>query len=71
MEPGCRGLEGQRMPRMPDAFVEQVSARYIELYERLTGRRFERAATDELEQRIFDNVLQFLKARAPSKPANS
>jgi phosphoribosylaminoimidazole-succinocarboxamide synthase len=71
MEHGFRGLEGQRMPRMPDAFVEQVSARYIELYERLTGRRFERAATDELEQRIFDNVLQFLKARAPSKPANS
>jgi len=71
MEHGFRGLEGQLMPHMPDAFVEQVSERYIELYERLTGRSFERAATEELEQRIYDNVLQFLQARGPSKPANS
>lgn len=39
-----QGLEGQTMPTMPDEFVERVSQRYIQLYERLTGRAFETAA---------------------------
>lgn len=39
-----QGLEGQTMPTMPDDFVDRVSQRYIQLYERLTGRAFEPAA---------------------------
>ena len=42
MDNGFRGLEGQQMPVMPPAFVEEVSARYIELYERLVGQPFDR-----------------------------
>ncbi|MFK8055006.1 MAG: phosphoribosylaminoimidazolesuccinocarboxamide synthase [Saprospiraceae bacterium] len=42
MENGFQGLEGQQMPAMPEEFVELVSERYIDLYERLTGAAFDR-----------------------------
>jgi len=42
MENGFQGLEGQQMPEMPEEFVHVVSERYIDLYERLTGKVFDR-----------------------------
>jgi phosphoribosylaminoimidazole-succinocarboxamide synthase len=42
MANGFQGKEGQTMPVMPDAFVEEISRRYIELYEKVTGEAFER-----------------------------
>jgi len=57
MEQGFQGLEGQKMPEMPDAFVETVSNRYIELYERLTGEDFVKADVEDIEDRIYYNVL--------------
>lgn len=60
MEHGFQGLEGQQMPEMPDDFVETVSNRYIELYERLTGEDFAKANTDDIEERIYNNVLNAL-----------
>jgi len=59
---GFQGLEGQLMPIMPDAFVEQVSERYIELFERITGKPFERADTSNIEQRIELNIHRYLSA---------
>lgn len=59
---GFQGKEGQQMPDMPDAFVAEISARYIELYEQVTGRRF---ATDHAENplvRIEQNILKALAA---------
>lgn len=60
MAHGFQGLEDQLMPVMPDAFIEQVSERYIELYERLTGRAFQRVDTSAIEERIFGNVMRYL-----------
>ncbi len=40
MAHGFQGLEGQQMPDLPDAFVKQVSQRYIDLYEKITGKQF-------------------------------
>lgn len=60
MENGFQGLEGQTMPIMPDEFVEKVSNRYIELYEKVTGKQFIKADTDAVMTRIEDNVLAFL-----------
>jgi len=57
---GFQGLEGQMMPEMPDDFVEQVSARYIELYEHITGQSFEKADTTNIMARIEQNVLSYL-----------
>lgn len=60
MAHGFQGKEDQMMPIMPDAFVEQVSERYIELYEVITGKRFERVDTTNIEKRILDNILKSL-----------
>ncbi len=55
---GFQGKEGQLMPSMPDSFVEQVSSRYIELYEKVTGRTFEKADTTNILERMEKNILQ-------------
>lgn len=60
MENGFQGLDGQVMPHMPDDFVELVSNRYIELYERLTGHDFVPASQGNINNRIEANVLQYL-----------
>ncbi|MEL6970731.1 MAG: phosphoribosylaminoimidazolesuccinocarboxamide synthase [Bacteroidota bacterium] len=58
---GFQGLEGQQMPEMPDAFVEKVSSRYIELYEQVTGHAFAKADTANLLQRVENNILSALR----------
>lgn len=61
IEHNFQGLEGQQMPVMPDEFVETVTERYIELYERITGKKFEKADTGNIEERIYNNVVKFLE----------
>jgi phosphoribosylaminoimidazole-succinocarboxamide synthase len=61
IENGFQGLEGQTMPEMPDSFVSVVTERYIELYEKITGKQFERADTSDIEGRIKFNVENFLE----------
>ena len=61
MANGFQGLEGQLMPEMPDAFVEEISSRYIELYEKITGQPFQKANTGNILQRIENNVKNYLK----------
>lgn len=61
MAHGFQGLEDQLMPIMPDSFVAEISERYIELYERVTGKSFVPAPTDQLEERILSNILAALK----------
>lgn len=55
-----QGLEGQTMPVMPDEFVNTVTERYIELYEKITGEKFVKADNSDIESRIEKNVLGFL-----------
>ena len=57
---GFQGREGQQVPEMPDEFVKEVSDRYIELYENITGETFVKADTNNLETRIQENISQFL-----------
>jgi len=49
---GFQGLPGQTLPPMEDNFVETVSRRYIELYEKIIGEDFVQADTDSIEERI-------------------
>ncbi len=60
IENGFQGLEGQSMPDMPDSFVQTVSERYIELYEIITGNKFEKSDTTDISQRIQKNVDAYL-----------
>jgi phosphoribosylaminoimidazole-succinocarboxamide synthase len=61
IENGFQGLEGQVMPVMPDDFVEVVTNRYIELYEVITGRTFEKSDTSDIPNRIQKNVDAYLE----------
>jgi len=60
IENGFQGLDGQIMPVMPDAFVEMVSERYIELYEQLIGEKFQKGDTTDVLGRIESNVQKAL-----------
>ncbi|MRX63710.1 phosphoribosylaminoimidazolesuccinocarboxamide synthase [Maribacter luteus] len=60
---GFQGLEGQTLPEMTDAYIETVSERYIELYENITGESFEKANISNIQERIENNVVNYLKTR--------
>jgi phosphoribosylaminoimidazole-succinocarboxamide synthase len=60
MENGFQGKEGQQMPVMTDKFVELVSERYIELFEKVTGQSFIKADTADIEARIRKNLAPYL-----------
>lgn len=62
MDNGFQGKEGQQVPDMPETFVKQVSERYIELYENITGEKFLRADISNVLKRVEDNVNQYIKS---------
>jgi len=57
---GFQGKDGQQMPTMPDAFVKEISDRYIELFEKVTGRPFVKDDSKNMTARIEENVLEAL-----------
>lgn len=61
MDNGFQGLEGQKIPNITDDFVNQISERYIELYENITGEKFLKADITNVEKRIENNISNFLK----------
>ena len=60
MANGFQGKEGQKMPEMPDDFVNLVTDRYVELYEKITGLPFEKASNEDILNRIENNILEGL-----------
>jgi phosphoribosylaminoimidazole-succinocarboxamide synthase len=62
MAHGFQGKEGQQVPVMDDDFVNLVSERYIELYENITGQKFERADVSNVPARVESNINKFLHA---------
>lgn len=58
---GFQGKEGQNIPEMSEAYIRTVSERYIELYENITGEKFVKADISNIEKRIEENVLAFLR----------
>ena len=61
IERGFMGKAGQQVPQMDKEFVDSVSERYIELYEHVTGKKFDRSDDSDLTRRIADNVLNCLE----------
>lgn len=57
---GFQGLEGQTVPEMSDEKINEISERYIELYENITGETFVKSDVSNIEERIEKNVLAFL-----------
>ena len=56
-----QGLDGQTVPHMSDDYIDSVSDRYIELYEKITGEKFIKADISNIQERIAQNVLKYLK----------
>jgi len=56
------GNAGQRVPEMTDEIVSQISERYIELYEQITGERFVRSDTSQVMKRVEENILGWLQS---------
>lgn len=61
MSEGFSGQTGQQVPEMTDEIVNSISDRYIELFEAMTGTQFKGADYADIEQRIQDNVINYLK----------
>jgi phosphoribosylaminoimidazole-succinocarboxamide synthase len=62
MENGFQGKENQTIPPMTDEFVHLVSSRYCELYEKITGNKFQPASTENAELRIEKNIEKYLSS---------
>ncbi|MFW5886392.1 MAG: phosphoribosylaminoimidazolesuccinocarboxamide synthase [Bacteroidota bacterium] len=61
IENGFQGKEGQVVPSMPNDFVNQVSERYIELYEKITGEKFVKHGEYDVLNRIKENINRSLE----------
>ena len=62
MANGFQGQEGQQVPEMTPEIVNSISERYIELYEKVTGKKFEKAdESDDILKRIEKNIAECLE----------
>jgi phosphoribosylaminoimidazole-succinocarboxamide synthase len=60
IENGFQGKDTQQIPEMSDAKIIEISNRYIELYEQITGEAFVKATTENVLDRIEKNINSFL-----------
>lgn len=56
---GFQGLSGQQLPLMNDDYIDSVSKRYVELYEQIMGAPFEKASTDNIDERMRHNLKAY------------
>jgi phosphoribosylaminoimidazole-succinocarboxamide synthase len=61
LERGFNGQEGQQVPEMSEEVVTQISDRYIELFEKITGEKFIKTPAENVLKRVEENCLEFLK----------
>ncbi|MCX6230047.1 MAG: phosphoribosylaminoimidazolesuccinocarboxamide synthase [Bacteroidetes bacterium] len=62
MENGFQGRDGEKVPEMTDEFINQVSERYIELYENITGEKFQKSDVTDVVKRVEANINACLKS---------
>lgn len=60
IENGFQGKDNQVVPQMTDDIVLSISDRYIELYEHITGEKFQRVDNENVLSRVENNILKFL-----------
>lgn len=60
IENNFQGKDGQQVPEMSDQKIAEISNRYIELFEQITGEEFVKAETTSVLDRIEKNVIDFL-----------
>lgn len=63
MDNGFQGKEGQKVPEMTDEVVNGITARYVELYEGITGEKFDgKEESSDIAERIKKNVDNYIKS---------
>jgi phosphoribosylaminoimidazole-succinocarboxamide synthase len=62
---GFMGKEGQQVPEMSDAWLEEISSRYIELFEKVTGDSFIKQDYSNVESRVEANIIKALNTLHP------
>lgn len=65
IENGFQGKHGQEIPELTDKYIQAVSDRYIELYEKITGSTFQRTENDHINERIEKNVREYFDLEFP------
>ena len=60
IENGFQGKDGQDIPEMSDAYCNEVSERYIELFELITGDKFVKEDVSNVISRVEKNILDYL-----------
>jgi phosphoribosylaminoimidazole-succinocarboxamide synthase len=60
IENGFQGKDDQQIPEMSDEKIMEISNRYVELFEQITGEKFIKASTKNVLERIEKNVLDYL-----------
>lgn len=60
MQNGFQGRTGEQVPTMTDEIVLQISQRYIELFENITNETFQKADTENIQERIQENVNNYI-----------
>ncbi len=60
IENNFQGKDGQVIPEMNEDRINSISERYIELFEKITGEEFKKAATEDINDRVESNILKAL-----------
>ncbi len=63
MENGFHGKTGETVPEMTNTVVQQISDRYVELYEHLIGESFIKEESNVVLERIEANIIHFLSSQ--------
>ncbi len=58
---GFQGKDGQQIPEMTDEYVNSVSERYIELYEKISGKKFVKSDVSDVIKRVETNILNCME----------
>ncbi len=60
IENGFQGKDGQQIPEITDEFIETVTTRYIELYEKVNGEEFIKNDLSDLPNQIKNSIIASL-----------
>ena len=63
IEQGFMGRDGDQMPEMPDEFVNEISEKYIDLYQKLTGEIFDKAHNGWNQDKIDNEINEFISKK--------
>src|SRR5690606_25206749 len=71
IENGFQGKDGQTIPTMTDEIINEISERYIELYEHITGEAFVKPSQEQnVEERVQQNIESALSRLSSQRKEN-